>query len=341
MLGVAFVAFLAVGPARPLATSTTGPVFGVNDDNLRHDWSHARTEQLPAGNQVGVWINLSAPDRDDWQVPDDRDVLAQVLGDWSDWARDPAKYARAVRDLVVAHPNIREVQVWNEPDLCSFPCMRRDAAADVQAPGFRGRAAMHYLDFLAATYDLVHPLGVKVLGFGLSSNIDDRWTPERVAHQIRRWYRVHGGRVPVARGVEGGEQISVRWMEGRYRRPIMDGFAYHPYCKWQPRYTHRVYRALKRLRLPGGTPQIWWTESGTTQTTSPRVPDCAKGSESDQAARLRSLLRQARKNPHIAGMFNFLLNDTVGDTAFRTGFYRPDGTAKPALAVWIRETAQS
>ena len=328
-------AVFALGAARSSATGTSGKVFGVNDDNLRHDWNPARTGALPAGNQVGVWINLSAPDRDVWQVPDDRSVLAQVLGKRSDWARDPAKYARAVRDLVLAHPNIREVQVWNEPDLCSFPCARRTEESAIR---FRGRAAMHYLDFLSATYDAVHPLGVTVLGFGFSSNIDDRWTPERVARQIRRWYALHGSRVAVGRGLEAGERISVRWIQSRYRRPIMDGFAYHPYCKWQPRYTHRVYRALRRLHLPGGTPQIWWTESGTTQTTSARVPDCAKGTEADQVQRLTALLAQAHANAHIAGMFNFLLNDTVGDTNFRTGFFRLDGVVKPALAVWVRET---
>ena len=141
-----------------------------------------------------------------------------------------------------------------------------------------------------------------------------------------------------AAGSRRASEISVRWVEARYRRPIMDGFAYHPYCKWQTRYTHRVYRALRRLHLPGGTPQIWWTESGTTQTTSPRVPDCAKGTEGDQVPRLTALLAPGQRNAHIAGMFNFLLNDTVGDTKFRTGFYRFDGIAKPALAVWVRET---
>ena len=331
MLAVVF----ALGAARSSATGTTAKVFGVNDDNLRHDWNPARTGALPAGNQVGVWINLSAPDRDAWQVPDDRSVLAQVLGKWSDWARDPAKYARAVRDLVLAHPNIREVQVWNEPDLCSFPCARRTEESAIR---FRGRAAMHYLDFLSVTYDAVHPLGVKVLGFGFSSNIDNRWSPKRVAHQIKRWYDLRGSYVPVGRGLERGEKISVTWIRRPYQRPIMDGFAYHSYCKWQPEYTGRVYRALKSLDLPGGTPQIWWTESGTTQTTSTEVPDCAKGTESDQAQRLKALVAQAHQDPHIAGMFNFLLNDAVGDVNFRTGFYRTDGAAKPALAVWVRET---
>ena len=92
---------------------------------------------------------------------------------------------------------------------------------------------------------------------------------------------LRGSDVPVGRGLERGEQISVRWIRRPYGRPIMDGFAYHPYCRWQPEYAGRVYRALKNLDLPGGTPQIWWTESGTTQTTSTHVPDCAKGTESD------------------------------------------------------------
>ena len=297
--------------ARPSATAPAGTVFGVNDDNLRLDWNPARMKGLPASNQIGVWINLSAPDRSIWNIPSDRSVLAQVLGPPSEWAGIPRRYAGAVRALVLAHPNIREVQVWNEPDLCVFPCAQRRDQAHPSSIPFRGPTAMRYLDLLSATYEAVHPLGVKVLGFGFSGNIDDRWSPGGVARQIRRWYRLH-----------------------RYRRPVMDGFAYHAYCNWQPRYTRRIYRALQRLRLPGGTPQIWWTESGTSQTESTRVRGCVRGTEADQARRMAALLAQARRDPHIAGMFNFLLNDSSGDKTFRTGLYRTDGTPKPALAVW-------
>jgi hypothetical protein len=31
------------------------------------------------------------------------------------------------------------------------------------------------------------------------------------------------------------------------------------------------------------------------------------------------------------------MNDAFGDVNLRTGFYRTDGAAKPALAVWLRE----
>ncbi len=193
-------------------------------------------------------------------------------------------------------------------------CPAEGSGPPVRDP-FRGPTAILYLDLLSATYEAVHPLDVKVLGFGFSGNIDDRWSPEGVARQIRRWYRLR-----------------------RYRRPIMDGFAYHAYCNWQPRYTHRIYRALRGLRLPGGTPRIWWTESGTSQTESTKVRGCVRGTEADQARRMAALLAQASGNAHIGGMFNFLLNDAAGDAKFRTGLYRIDGTPKPALAVWARGT---
>ena len=309
------MAVLVLAAAKPSTTASTGTVFGVNDDNLRLDWNPARTELLPASNQIGVWIDLGAPDRSIWNIPSDRSVLAQVIGPTRQWAGFPTKYADVVRELVLAHPNIREVQVWNEPDLCVFPCAQRRDAAHPSSIPFRGPTAILYLDLLSATYEAVHPLGVEVLGFGFSGNIDDRWSPEGVAGQIRRWYRLR-----------------------RYRRPIMDGFAYHAYCNWQPRYTRRIYGALRRLHLPGGTPRIWWTESGTSQTESTRVRGCVKGTEADQARRMAVLLAQARVDPHIGGMFNFLLNDTAGDAKFRTGLYRTDGTPKPALAVWTRGT---
>jgi hypothetical protein len=143
---VTLAAVLALAAPKPSTPAPTGTVFGVNDDNLRLNWNPARTSALPASNQIGVWIDLSAPDRGVWDIPADRNVLAQVLGRASEWAGDPGKYAGAVRELVLAHPNIREVQVWNEPDLCVFPCAQRRDRAHPSSIPFRGPTAMRYLD---------------------------------------------------------------------------------------------------------------------------------------------------------------------------------------------------
>ena len=58
-------------------------------------------------------------------------------------------------------------------------------------------------------------------------------------------------------GREDGEWISVRFGGHAYPFPIMDGFAYHPYCGWETATTDRIYAALDQLQLPGGTPRLW------------------------------------------------------------------------------------
>jgi len=50
--------------------------------------------------------------------------------------------------------------------------------------------------------------GVKVLGFGFSYRVDEKWSPEDIAHAIRSWYNRRGGRTFAGVGREEGEWIS-------------------------------------------------------------------------------------------------------------------------------------
>jgi hypothetical protein len=117
---------------------------------------------------------------------------------------------------------------------------------------FREGFVDQYLDLLAATRAALAGTGVKVLGFGFSYRSDSKWSPEYIAHAIRSWYNRRGGRAFAGVGREDGEWISVRFSGHAYPLPIMDGFAYHPYCGWESATTDRIFAALDQLQLPGG-----------------------------------------------------------------------------------------
>jgi hypothetical protein len=339
-----FVPFVTLGVAAGLmfiaapAHSAGDAVFGINDDNaFRHHYRGSERLLTGLGNvHVGVWT--SPEDHSFWPIPQSRPVLVQLLGS-PDWASRPAAYAAAALRLVRAHPNIRELQVWNEPDLCWFPCAPN-------GDGFRFREGYvdQYLDLLAATRTALAGTGVKVLGFGFSYRVDEKWSPEDIAHAIRSWYNRRGGRTFAGVGREEGEWISVRFGGHAYPFPIMDGFAYHPYCGWESATTDRIYAALDQLQLPGGTPRLWWTESGFDTESrhggyfgvSGGIARCSHGSEAEQAARVQQVMQEARTSRYVAGAFNFLLYDERDLSRWQTGLVRPDGSPKPAFGAFAR-----
>ena len=115
----------------------------------------------------------------------------------------------------------------------------------------------------------------------------------------------------------------------------MDGFAYHAYAYWQPETTERIWNAL-------GLP-IWWTEAGMDTTGKAGEHGYfgevlwlygAEGDELQQAERLAAVVAAAKADPHVAGVFNFLLHDEADLQRWQSGLLRPDGTPKPAFEVW-------
>lgn len=324
---------LALAPA---AAGSRGVVYGINDDALRRHWAANSDRIASLGiDQVGVWAMTDCrgfvPDLG--QIPANQPTLVQLLGDGSLGSLCLTRsgreaYARAARTLVQRHPNIREIQVWNEEDLCWWPCYSAE-----HQPRFQGWFLDKYLDLLAVTHAALAGSGVKVLGFGLSPRIDAKWAPEAIAGAVRRWYR------------------ATRW-----RAPLMDGFAWHPYHLAEPNTTNRIVRAFDRawadrrvgrrwIRFPQPSPRdglrIWWTETGfdTGAIAGPHgyvgieggIASDAHGSEAQQAVRVALIGRLAQKSPYVAGSFNFLLRDERDLGGWQSGLYRPDGSSKPAL----------
>lgn len=325
---------LALALAAPAAAGD-GVILGINDARLTASRPREMGELAPR--QVGVWVAPEDVDKP-WAVPPSIGVLVQLVGaQW--WAERPGAYAAAARRLVLAHPNVREVQVWNEPDLCWFPCAGKEADVDgVSRNRFYGPWLDRYLDLLSATSFALAGTGVKVLGFGMSPRLNAKWAPEALAGAIANWRNERGGRRHHWR--IGGRDPDGRWHSGiwigrAWDGPLMDGFAYHAYLYWQPASTERIWQAL-------GVP-LWWTESGMDTIGTAGEHGYfgsvlwlygAEGDELQQAERLAEVVTAAKADPHVAGVFNFLLEDEADLKRWQSGLVRPDRTRKPAFEVW-------
>ena len=317
-------------------------IYGINDDNARWMWPAFAAQLSPMPPlYVGVALHTDCGGTVPpfGAVHPAQPLLATLLGPGaknSPCLTDDgiAAYAQVARELVLAYPSIRALQVWNEPDLCWFPCYGAE-----RKPRFQGWFLHRYLDLLAATYDAVAGTGVAVLGFGMSPRIGSKWSPEGLAREVVDWYGATGR-----------------------TRPVMDGFAWHPYCNYRETTTNRIVAAfdqawtprtkrydLDARPLPQQSPsrglKIWWTETGldTGRVAGDHgytgveggITACAHGSESLQARRVAAVARAARTSSFVAADFNFLLTDQANLAYWQTGFYRPDGTSKPALAAFV------
>lgn len=333
--GLLTVGLLVLALAAPAAAGND-VILGINDGRVAASWPKEMAELAPR--QVGLWIAPEDVEKPWAAVPPGIGVLAQLVGaPW--WAEHPGAYAAAARRLVLAHPNVRELQVWNEPDLCWFPCAPSETDVDgVSRDRFYGPWLDRYLDLLSATSLALQGTGVKVLGFGMSPRLNAKWAPEALAGAIANWRNVRGGRHHDAR--VGGRDPDGLWHSGiwigtAWDGPLMDGFAYHAYLYWKPASTTRVWQAL-------GVP-IWWTESGMDTVGTAGEHGYfgnvlwlygVEGDESEQAQRLADVVAAAKADPHVAGMFNFLLEDEADLRHWQSGLLRPDGTRKPAFETW-------
>jgi hypothetical protein len=316
-------------------------IYGVNDSNFARQWSLMAPRIAPLGPiQVGLWVRYScgAADSDSWlvrglpadlgQVPASQPAMVQLLGATSCSPRSNAQrhaYALAARALVLRYRNIRELQVWNEPDLAFWQGTVGD-----------------YVKLLAATHDALRGTGVKLLGPGFSPNglLDEanaQMGVDSFAAAVRVFYRTHR----------------------HYRRSLLDGFAYHPYWGFDRKTTSSVARTLNRLwqGLPQPSPKrglrFWWTETGAESAinaapatefgpgngysgTANYWPPYLHliGDTTFQANRVATLALKARANPLVAADFNFELSDDPNLARWQSGLYYVGGKPKPAFAAF-------
>jgi hypothetical protein len=301
---------LAIGVADDNAFMTPQPRGRTAAADLRLDTVRLFVWWKPG--QKG--LTLGQQQELEWALASNRRILASVTGQplpgkprWIRPAGVTSKTARAqyvsfLRDLVRKFPKIKDVSIWNEPNLSLFWANRY-------------KAPQRYAALLAASYDALRPRGVRVYGFELHP-----WL------ETTRWLS----------GVGNWMRATNR------KRPLFDFVATHPYpltrneAPWA-RHSNSsilsigdVHRLRAKLRTAfAGTAQkrhqVFYTETGwTTSPTSPR-----RNTPAQQATRMVQAVELASCQRDVFSFITFLLADDPGE--WQTGLIANGWAAqKPA-----------
>jgi hypothetical protein len=250
------------------------------------------------------------------------------------------QFASFAANLVRRVPAIPYVIVGNEPNINRYWLPQFTAfGSDAAAPAYEA--------LLAQTYDAIKKANKNtfVVGGSVSPHGSDDPTNPRQTHS------------PTAFITDLGAAYRT---SGR-TKPIMDGFAFHPYgenSSVSPTETHPNSTTIgladydKLVSLLGeafdGTPQLgsklpivydeYGIESvippaelrlyhGHEPSTTKPVPMKTQGDYYDEA------LTMAACQPNVRAMFLFHVTDETDLNRWQSGVYYPDGTPKPARAV--------
>jgi hypothetical protein len=256
---------------------------------------------------------------------------------------DFAAYAGAVARSLP----LQAVIVGNEPNLSTF------WRPQFGAGGF-DLAARAYGDLLARTYDAVKAAkpSVRVLGGALSPRGADRPGGSRPTHSPTAFIR----------------DLGAAYRRSGRKRPLMDGFAIHPYMQASavaptqahpsntsitladyPKLVALLDEAFDGTAQPGARLPIYYTEFGVqTAVPAPKLrfyADRASPARTDsvsfgvQAAYYRRALALVYCQPTARGLFVFHTFDEPGLGGWQSGLYFADRTAKPSLAAFKRAVA--
>src|SRR6266542_6451799 len=243
------------------------------------------------------------------------------------------QFARFAANLVRKVPSIREYIIGNEPNLNRYWLPQFGPnGEDVAAPA--------YVRLLAQTYDAMKSAdkGVFINGGSVSPRGIDRPNTGRDTHS------------PTAFITDMG--LAYRGMNRT--KPIMDGFAFHPYgenSSTPPTVEHPNSTAIgladygKLVELLGnafdGTAQlgsrlpIIYDEYGVDSQIPESKRDFYAGQELSkpvpegvQASYYRQALEMAACQPNVRGFLIFHVTDETDYGRWQSGVYFPDGTAK-------------
>jgi hypothetical protein len=254
------------------------------------------------------------------------------------------QFASYVAEIVTANPSFEDVIVGNEPNLNRFwmPQFRVDG---------KSHSARMYLALLAQTYDAVKEAAPEttVWGGALAPRGVDKPFTGRDTISPTRFIR------------EWGEAYR---RSGR-DRPVMDGFAFHPYGTNsgaavdlppadpdhlalidQNRLVRLLGRAFDGTAQVGSGLPILYDEYGI-ESEIPRgkrmlytgaEPRTTKPvAETVQAVAYAQALRLAYCQSNVAGVLLFHSHDEHGRLGWQSGVYYADGTPKASLPV-VRDT---
>jgi len=254
------------------------------------------------------------------------------------------QFASFAADLVRRVPAIPYVIVGNEPNINRYwlPQFTR-SGSDAAAPAYEA--------LLAQTYDAIKKASTNtfVVGGSVSPHGSDDPTNPRQTHS------------PTAFITDLGAAYRA---SGR-AKPIMDGFAFHPYgenSSIPPTETHPTSTAIgladydKLVGLLGkafdGTAQrgstlpIVYDEYGVESVVPPaktslyhgREPSTTKPvSEATQGEYYDEALTMAACQPNVKAMFLFHVTDESDLSRWQSGVYYVNGTPKPSRAV-VKQT---
>ena len=259
-------------------------------------------------------------------------------------AEAQADFAAYVAAIAQANPDFRDLIVGNEPNLNRFwlPQFNEDGT---------GASAPAYNTLLAGTYDAVKAVApeTRIWGGALAPRGVDKPGTGRDTISPTRFINEWGAAYAAS---------------GR-TKPIMDGFAFHPYginssaaVDLPP--TDPDHLALvdqtKLVRLLGkafdGTAQvgsgmpILYDEYGIESIVPQEKTEYYTGTEpatthpvdeSAQAAAYAQAIRLAYCQSNVAGILLFHALDEPGRSGWQSGLYYPDGTPKSSLGV-VRDT---
>jgi hypothetical protein len=258
-------------------------------------------------------------------------------------AVDRTQFARFAANLVRRVPEIREYIIGNEPNLNRYWLPQF-------GPTGEDVAATAYVQLLARTYDAMKAADKRVFinGGSVSPRGIDRPGTGRDTHSPTAFIR----------------DMGAAYRALNRKRPIMDGFAFHPYgesSSTPPTFAHLTGTSIgladynKLIGLLGhafdGTPQkgstlpIVYDEYGVDS----QIPDGKrrfyKGtepattkpvSETVQASYYREALQMAACQPTVRGFLIFHVTDETDFNRWQSGVYYADGTPKSSRP-WVKQ----
>jgi hypothetical protein len=318
------------------ASMDKAKLAGLDTIRLTQTWTHGQTklgpeDQIILGNAVGaaqftgLRVVLSL-------YPFGSSVTPLTDGDRAD-------FAAFVTDVASRYPLVHDFIVGNEPNLNRFwlPQFNADGS-DAAAPA--------YEQLLATAYDalkLVRPHATVYGGALAPRGVDkpgtgrDTHSPTAFIADLGAAYRLSGRQVP-----------------------IMDAFAFHPYPETSstgPNFPHPLGTAIgladygKLVGLLGaafdGTAQhgstlpILYDEFGIeTQIPAAKAPlyvgtepaTTKPVDEQTQVAMYTQAMQMTFCQPNVLGLLLFHVQDEPALSAWQSGEYYVDGTAKTSLA---------
>ena len=257
------------------------------------------------------------------------------------------QFARFAADMVRRVPSIREYIIGNEPNLNRYWLPQFGPnGEDVAAPA--------YVQLLARTYDLMKAADPKVFinGGSVSPRGIDRPGTGRDTHS------------PTAFITDMG--TAYRAM--KRKRPIMDGFSFHPYgenSSTPPTIEHLIGTSLGLADYPRLVSLLAKAFDGTAQkgTTLPilydeygvdsQIPVTKRSfyggrepattrpvSEGVQGAYYDQALKLAACQPTVRGFLIFHVTDETDYNRWQSGVYYADGTPKASRALVKRSMSE-